>query len=507
MHPAARLTLLEEHYERVVNEAQKMLMEAYQATPEPARAALLLRYMKANEPETRLVGVELIQQDFKNNSPIPPAAREQLRAMVGDSSAKVRVAVARALTYLNDPGAIAAVLEQLKQEPDADIRAELATALALTNNPQVVDPLLGLLDDPSIHVAEVAADGLRELGPTIDKDPELSARVALKLRQTFDGHSAAPGNAPLRAALVDAMGTLQNPELTKLYPRLLGPTEAVAVRCAALRALGKTKQPWAADIIANALDDPDDDVRLEAINALNTTANFNQAEKLYNILKSPAQKPNIRQRAWEVLYNRFYDPTAPIEALNLWADRFKDEPERRIDILEALATRLKAAQNEADLATVRQNIGEEKMNLAKAALRANDSQTAIARAQEADKLFDQALQYYYARNSSDRDMVTSALLEGRMDALLMSRQYPAAIQFATASIAKNHQNEEAMGFKLRTEIDRLRNARQYPDAIQLINAVNQMKPPLAEQFLNSIKNIETDVHQKMATSQTPPSAS
>ena len=101
-------------------------------------------------------------------------------------------------------------------------------------------------------------------------------------------------------------------------------------------------------------------------------------------------------------------------------------------------------------------------------------------------------------------MVTSALRPGRMDALLTSKQYPAAIQFAMKSISRNSTNEDSMGRKLRTEIDRLRNAKQYPDAVQLINAVNQMKPPLADQFLNPIKNIEADVHQKMATGQNSP---
>ena len=405
---------------------------------------------------------------------------------------------------MNDPGAVAAVLAQLKQEPDADIRAELATALALTNNPQVVEPLLGLLDDPSIHVAEAAADGLRELGPVIDKDPALSAQVARKLRDTFNSRSAGPGLVPFRAALVDAMGTLHDPELSNLYPRLLGPGESVAVRCAALGALGKTRQSWAADIIANALDDPDDEVRLVAINALDTTANFTQAEKLYSILKSPSEKPNIRQRAWEVLRNRFPDPSAPIESLNTWADRFRDDPERRIEILQALATRLAAAKDDANLATVRQNIGEEKMKLSDAAAHANDTQTAIARTKEADTYFDQALQYYYSKHSPDQDMIISALLERRMDALLASKQYTAAAQFATASIARNPSNEEAMGRKLRYEIDRLRTAKLYNDAIQLIDAVKQMKPPLAEQFMNSIKNIETDVRQNMPAGQNPP---
>lgn len=499
---AARLARLEQRFDRVVRESQSLLADAYQTAPERVREQILTRYLRGAEPEVRVVGVQLVQEDFKQNRPIPASAREQLRTMLGDSSARVRASVAQALFFLNDPGAVAALLQQLRQEPDADVRAALAEALAPTRDLQVVEPLLGLLRDPSTAVAEVAADGLRELGPLIEKDQNLSRRVAQELREALDGRTGSPGSGALRSALVEAMGPLRNPELRGIYIRMLRPGEPPPVRIAALRALGRLEQPWAADIVVNALDDGEPQVRLEALNALDTTANFAHAPRLYDVLRSPQERPDIRQRAWEVLRNRFPDETATVPQLFRWVDRFKEEPERRIEILQVLAQRLVAAKDEANLATVRQNIGQDLMKLSEAAARAGDAAGATARAEEADKYFDLALEFF--RGNPNQAMITSALLEQRMDALLASRQYPRAADFAASSIALNKQNQEAVGRKMRNEVDRLRNGQQLRAAVELIDAINRMRPPLEEPYAGSIKTIENDLRQRLNPNRAEP---
>jgi len=376
----------------------------------------------------------------------------------------------------------------------------------LSEDIKVVDPLLGLLHDPSQQVAEKAADGLHKLGPQIQKDRNLSARVAQELRATLESHSGVPGSAPLRAALVDAMGTLKDPDLRRVYESLLQPAEVVPVRRAAIRALAQLDQPGVADDIVGVLDDPNDEIRLEALTALSTTttANFSLAEKLYSVLINTQEKDEIRNKAWEVLDKLFRDPNARDKDLFDWADRFKAEPQRRIDILQVLQDRFNASKDEYNLATVRQDLGEDKMKLADAANRAGDSATAIARATEAANDFDLALQYFVTK--PDSAMVTTALVESNMDALLASKQYTKAGTFASQSIARDAGNQEALGRKLYHEIDRLRNGKDYKDALQLIDVVNQMNPKLADQFLNPIKGIEADIHQKTATTPPPQSA-
>jgi len=363
-----------------------------------------------------------------------------------------------------------------------------------------------LLRDPSTHVSEVAANGLRDLGPDIQKDKNLAAKVARELRATLESHPAANGVAPLRASLVDAMGALQDPTLQPVYIRVLRPSEATIVRRASLRALGKMEQPWAAEIIANSLDDPDDTVRLEAINALSTTANFSNAEKLYSVYKNPNEKAENRRRAWLVLRNLFPGTTATNDALFRWADRFMDDPERRIEIFEVLRDRFTRDKNERDLAIVQQNIGEEKMKLADIATRAGDPAAAKDRAKDAEIYFDLALKYYNSHNAGDQTMVTSAVLERRMDALLASQQYAKASQFASESISRSSTNQDSMGRKLSNEVERLRTAKQYNDAVQLIDAINGMNPKLADTFAGRIKTMEADVRQKLTNNNGPQSA-
>src|SRR4030095_7632568 len=104
-----------------------------------------------------------------------------------------------------------------------------------------------------------------------------------------------------------------DPTLRPPYERLARRSEPTPVRAAALRALGQLGRPngqtWPADIIVDALTDPDDAIRLEAVRALKLTADFSHAPSLYERIK-PEVEPNpaVRDEAWEVLGNLFVEP-------------------------------------------------------------------------------------------------------------------------------------------------------------------------------------------------------
>jgi hypothetical protein len=297
------------------------------------------------------------------------------------------------------------------------------------------------------------------------------------------------------------MGTMKDPTLRETYQRLVRRGEPVPVRAAALRALGQLGRPngqtWPADIIVDALVDPDEAVRLEAVRALNGTADFSHAESLYDRIK-PEREGNtsVREEAWAVLRDLFNE--ADNGALGRWADRapIKDVPDRRIDVLNVLAKRLYAEKNLRDLATVQANIGDAKMTLVNDAVRAGDLERAKTRAGEADKYFDLALEYYRSKHANDNDMTTGALTERRMDALLAAGDYPKATDFAANSIAINPANQEPMGTKLRNEVDRLRGNGKADDAIKLIDAINKMRTPLAPPVLDFIRQVEQDLRSR-----------
>jgi HEAT repeat protein len=503
---SARLTRLQNRLDRMVGETQTILTELYQASSEKSKEAILLRYLRAAEAETRAIGAEIVQIDFKQTRPIPPSVRDQLRAMVGDSSSQVRVAVAKALFLLNDATAFDALLEQLAREDDADVRMELAKALVPMRDVQVVPALLKLLRDPSLAVAETAALGLGDnnLAPLIQKDPQLSARVAAELRDTLEKRTGGPGTVGLRAAIIDAMGALKSTTLQDVYKRMLRPGEAVLVRRATLRAVGQLGKPngetWPANLIVDSLPDPDDGVRKEAVSALKLTADFNNAERLYELVKpqSTERNPEIREEAWGVLRNLFDDPSATTPALLQFAERFRNEPERRIEVFQVLARRLTAQGDNAALAGVRLNIGEQLMKLSAAASARGDEPEVIRNAEAADKYFDLALQYYREKLKGPQDMTISGLLEQRMGALLISKRFDDAALFAASSIATDAANLEPMGRMIRNEVQRL-GAISPPDALRLIAATNKMKPGLAEPYATTIRTMEQDIRRKLNT--------
>lgn len=494
---SAQLTRLQHQLTRVVTEGQTLLIEAYQAAPERNKEAMLLRYLRAGEPETRAVGAQLVELDFKQPRAIPQSVRDQLRLMVGDSSSKVRVQVARDLFLLNDEQAFDALLQQLAREPDPDVRSALAQAMVPMRDVRVVPAFVKLLNDPSLAVAEVAAAGLADpdLAALIRKDPPLAAQVATDLQGALETRTGA-GTIALRAAMVDAMGALQDPNLRGTYTRILRSGDAVAVRCAALRALGQLGKPngqtWPADLIAGSLSDPDETVRLEAVKALRTTADFGYAEAVYQRTSRQTSETSdkVRAEAWVVLQGLFPDEKASVKDLNYWADRFKDDPGRRIVVLQVLAKRL--AGQPDPLASVQMNIGQELMRLSERASENGDAEVARARAVEADFYIEPALRYLRSKHPNDQDMTTGDLVQKRIKALLAAKRFDDAAAFAAGSIAISPSNQESMGPQLRNTVERLSKSNP-EEALRLISAIDKMDPKLADQFLDPIKRIEQQI--------------
>jgi HEAT repeat protein len=500
---AARLAITKQQMERVVIEAQARLAEVYQLLADKDKEGVLLKYLRANEPAMRVVGAQLVQDDFKQLRQPTPAVRNQLRMMIGDSASQVRVAVAQALFVLNDDQAIDALLQQVGREPDADVRIALARALVPMRDLRVVDPLIKLLADSSPAVVEVAATGLRDpdLAPLIQKDPALAQRVARALREALAKRPSSSGGVPLRAALVDAMGATRDPGMLETYRAIVQSRgEPVPVRAAALRALGQlgpaAGRASPADAIVGSLNDRDESIRLEAVRALRGTADIIYAEKIFDMLK-PEREPNanIRDAAWEVLRNLFEQTNS--NTLRSWADRalITQAPERHMEIYAVLLKRAIAQNDDDTLATVRQTIGEDQMKLSEAAARAGDAETAKERAKKAaDLYFAPALDYYASKHPSNQaTMITGALIERRMDALLAAAEYTSAAGFASDYIARDPANMEALGAKLKNEVSRLQKAGKAGDALKLIDAVNKMRTQIAGHMLDVIHAIEREL--------------
>ncbi len=480
-----RYDQLRQRYAQLTGELGSILDEQYQTAAPSQRSDILMRYLKSVEPEVRAVAAGIIKNDALDNKTIPAAAKDQLRAMIGDSSAKVRAAAAEALAPINDAASLDALLSQLAQETEGQVRAAIARALWPINDLRAVPALLGLLQDPSYLAATAAAQALEQLGPKIrDQDPALAQRTARELRDTLERRSAGPSAEALREALIDAMVPLRQEELLPLLYRLLDERrgEPAEIRRLALKAAGEIGNAQAAAVIANALNDRDARVRLEAVRALNKVhVAAEYAETLRRRL-DPNEEPDqsVREETWQVLQSVF--PQLPKEQLVNFAERFKNEPERQIIVLKALAEQLLKLKMEDELATTRQNIGQ-------ALMRLNEPK-------EAAEYFRLALEY--KKTQQVPGVVIVGLMEDRMKGLLLSKQYPEAIAFAAANIRENPNNQQPMGTAIKNEADRLRTNAALDDALKLIDETRKMDPPLAAQYREQLAEIETDIRKRLS---------
>lgn len=479
---AARFDQLQLRYSTFRNEVQAQLAAHYQSVAEPQKPEVLVRYLKSPEPEIRTVGARLIHDDAINARPIGAVAKERLREMIGDSAPEVRMEVARAFRVINDADALEALLAQLAQEPNPDVRAELAAAIAPILDLRAVPALLKQLDDSSYRAAEAAANALGRLAPVIRKTaPEMVPTVSGKIVGLIDAMSGIPAAAGLRETSVEALIPLEDPNMLAVFSRLLRPEESARVRKAALRGLAELRDPRAADTIANSLllDDADPSVRLRAVEALGSTATFAHAQRLWERM-NPANEPDaaVRKAAWTALQSLF--PNAPLEQLAQWADRFRDQPEQRLTVLLAMRDSLVRNRDEDQLAVIRQNIGETLLKL--------------SRPDEAAQYFKMSLDYYRAREV--RDMVTEGLVRQYMDALLGSKKYQDACQFAADSIRANSDDQPTMGSKIRVEVERLRDSGNVDDALALIEQASKMNPPLDSRYMNQLDSIRDDLRRR-----------
>jgi HEAT repeat protein len=484
---ATRYDQLQQRHAQLTDEVENILTDQYETSIDSRKPERLMRYLTSPQPEIRMIGARIIYNDTIENRTIPPVARAQLRQMVGDSSPEVRLEVARAIKETNDAAALEPLLTQLAQETDPDVRAALAAALANIQDMQSVGPLVKMLDDPNYHAAESAATALKSLGPMIrEKDPVLAKQVADKLRQTLETRATGPGTAGLREACVDALVPLRDPASLQTFYRLLRSRDTIGVRRAALKALGALANPDSADVIVSALETAENDpgVRLEAITALGNIKTFEHAETLMRHM-DPAIEPDasVRQKSWDVFQKLL--PLAKEEQLALWADRFTDQPDRRLAVLKALETKLVASGNVDSLGTVRQQIGEVLLR------KLNDAKSAVP-------YLRAALQYWRTRPGPPNAMVTEALVNSLMEALLTSGEYADARVFASEVITESRQNQETVGPKIRAEAERLRDAGDLQSALALLNEAEKINPPLDPLYRDPLKLIEEDVRKKLS---------
>lgn len=216
---------------------------------------------------------------------------------------------------IQDPRAVAALIELLLRDSDADVRFSAAHALGELESEDAIDALVdAMLNDPSARVRQASAWALAELESPLTVGPLLEAardgdaevrRFALFALGEIQDPAALSGlvgalsdpEPKVRAHAAFAIGEIEPDTAPPELVRLLADSDA-EVRRFALYALGEIEDPTTADAIAGLVDDSDPEVRGTAIDIL-TDLDGVGVEPLLRALDDP--NPEVRRRAARAL--------------------------------------------------------------------------------------------------------------------------------------------------------------------------------------------------------------
>lgn len=476
---AAQLDRYRIRAERFVDSTRAFLQDTYRATPENRREEMLLRLLRDSSAPMRETGAQIVQNEFKELRAISPAVKEQLRKLIGDSSSRVRLEVARAVYSLNEPAATDPLLAQFIRERDPDVRAVIAGALARMGDTRASEPLLAMLQSNEPDLVRTSAETLRVLAPKIrNADPALAKKISQGLSVRFEQFGGTA--TALRDSILEAMVPYGDPDLRDTFTRLLRASEPPRTRILALRGFGAMQTDWAAEniIASDALTDPDPSIRLAAVEALSTTATPVLADRIYDRLSDTSMP--VQQAAWNVLMKLFTNPQFDASALAIWADRFRDQPDRRLVVLDQWKT--KVANNPAELAVVQQNIG--------------DAYLKLGRYADAAIEFQSALDYYSATGGNLA--FTEGLVSQLLDAYLLASDYEKATTFAAKWMSQNPGMKPELGRKVVAEAAKLRADGKADDSLKLVELAEQMRDALPPVNQNEIKELREQLRSDLA---------
>ncbi len=475
---AARLDHLQLLHDQLSAEVEALINEQFQLADPDQRAALSLRLLHSPSPAIRAQGAARVYADMVQGQPVAQSVQQQVRAMIGDSDPQVRIAIAQALFAMVDTASVDALLVQLEQETDSEVKIALARTLAKIGEPRAIEPLQKLLADDSMRVAEAAADALKEFGRTLrDRDPARATAMSLQLRDLLDQGGRRAETPRFREAIVEAMAAMREPQLGQMFLKLVRRNESVGVRRAALRGMGALRDRNFADAIFAQLDDADAGIRTEAAGALQFTASPADVVRLLARLDPKAEiNESVRNTVWRAIEGLLPEMT-PEQLKNL-ADRFPDDPTRRATIQEKRRDLLVLDKRPEDLAFARQDLGNTYLELAQPEKAAVELQA--------------ALEYWRSRG---QEMMADQLVAQLLGALLKAEKHTDAAAFAAGMIATKTGFQDVVGPMIRDEAERLVQAGQEKNALSLIAAVEKMDPPLARRFtapLEALKQKATE---------------
>jgi HEAT repeat protein len=242
----------------------------------------------------------------------PDANRLLTTALASESGPRTRTSAAWALGCIEDARAAFLVRKEIATFPPT-VGQPLMDLVTPRADPDVVEALLAVLEDPDSDVRSVAAWALgksmhaRAVAPLVERlrDPDAGVRgyAARALAQLQDAHARAPlelaladASAEVRVFAAEALGHIGN--ACTAEPLRIASRDAIAgVRRASIEALAELDGAAAAEVAEVTLGDPDPDVRLSAAMALGQSGDVRAIQPLVHVLSGGDEKTRERAAA------------------------------------------------------------------------------------------------------------------------------------------------------------------------------------------------------------------
>ena len=233
---------------------------------------------------------------------------EPLIGLLGDPNIDVQRKAVEALGRIGDNQAIDALMKILKRP---ELRWDAIQALTNIRSEQVVELLIGLLDDPDIEVQRKAVDALKEIGDNraIDALVKLINRPNLRYKAiraltNFNIQRVVDSllvllddpDIEMQRKIVDTLGEIGNNQaIDPLVKRLNRPE----LRREAIQALTNFRAEQVVEPLIGLLDDPDIEVQCKAVDALGKIGGNQAIDALVKTL----DRPELRREAIQTLTN------------------------------------------------------------------------------------------------------------------------------------------------------------------------------------------------------------
>lgn len=295
----------------------------------------LLALLDDREAEVRFAAMRALGMLRVKESVAP------LRTLLAHADPAVRVEAIAALEFFGDPAPILPLL----RDPETDVRVAAIGAVAGFGAQSAIPDLRAALGDPEDDVVEAAIDALvaldaKEAGADLMRLlPRESAIQALgELRAAEAGPAILKlldsESASTRRTAVRTLGSIQHLPAIGKIARMLKEDPDEDVRYEAEDALGSFRGKEALPAFRALLEDPNATVRIAALGALADISGVDSAKMVLELLRDPELE--VRRTALSVLDDLGYREAVP-EIVKLF-----DDPDLGADAIRT-ASRLGAA--------------------------------------------------------------------------------------------------------------------------------------------------------------------